>query len=100
MGQLAQCSAATNHLITNAVLNISSDIMIILIPMPLLLQSQLPAKRKAVLGAVFALGSFTVRTLISWNEHDSYSCHISGLSCLWSRRPWLTHVIDPFCHSQ
>lgn len=29
-----QCSAATNHLITNAVFNISTDMMIILIPMP------------------------------------------------------------------
>lgn len=59
----AQCSAATNHLITNAVLNISSDIMIILIPMPIFLQSQLPAKRKAVLCCVFALGTFTVSYL-------------------------------------
>ncbi|KPM35988.1 hypothetical protein AK830_g10570 [Neonectria ditissima] len=55
-----QCSAATNHLITNAVLNISSDIMIIAIPMPIFLKSQLPTKRKAVLVAVFALGAFTV----------------------------------------
>ncbi|KAF7558830.1 hypothetical protein G7046_g5329 [Stylonectria norvegica] len=59
-----QCSAATNHLITNAVLNISSDVMIILIPMPLLLQSQLPVKRKAILCAVFALGSFTILSAI------------------------------------
>jgi len=56
----AQCSAATNHLITNAVLNISSDIMIICIPLPMLIQSQLPLKRKAVLCVVFALGVFTV----------------------------------------
>ncbi|KAF7675283.1 nucleotide-binding domain-containing protein [Alternaria burnsii] len=31
-----QCSAATNHLITNAVFNISSDLIILSIPMPLL----------------------------------------------------------------
>jgi hypothetical protein len=57
---IAQCSAATNHLITNAVINITSDIMIILIPMPIFLKSQLPLKRKAVLIGVFALGAFTV----------------------------------------
>lgn len=55
-----QCSAATNHLITNAVLNISSDIMIILIPMPIFLKAQLPPKKKAILFGVFAIGGFTV----------------------------------------
>ncbi|CAJ2509533.1 Uu.00g145590.m01.CDS01 [Anthostomella pinea] len=59
-----QCSAATNHLITNAVLNISSDFMIILIPMPVFLQSQLPGKRKAILCCVFALGLFTILSAI------------------------------------
>ncbi len=60
-----QCSAATNHLITNAVLNISSDIMIILIPMPMFIQSQMPRKRKAILCGVFALGAFTVSPRLS-----------------------------------
>ncbi|KAF7549925.1 hypothetical protein G7Z17_g6050 [Cylindrodendrum hubeiense] len=68
-----QCSAATNHLITNAVLNISSDIMIIAIPMPVFLKSQLAPKRKAVLIGVFALGAFTILSAIlnkfySFNE--------------------------------
>jgi hypothetical protein len=56
-----QCSAAKNHLITNAVLNITSDVMIILIPMPLLFQVQLPRKNKAVLIGIFAIGVFNVR---------------------------------------
>ncbi|KAF4981837.1 hypothetical protein FZEAL_2415 [Fusarium zealandicum] len=54
------CSAETNHMITNAVINISSDIMIIALPMPVFIQSQLPIKRKVVLCAVFALGTFTI----------------------------------------
>lgn len=58
---IAQCSAAINHLITNAVLNISSDIMIILIPMPIFLQSRIALRKKMVLMGVFALGGFTVR---------------------------------------
>ncbi|KAJ9642850.1 hypothetical protein H2199_004371 [Coniosporium tulheliwenetii] len=33
-----QCSAATNHLITNAFFNISSDLMIIAIPLPIFIQ--------------------------------------------------------------
>lgn len=44
--------------------------MIILIPMPLLIKSKLPAKRKAVLCGVFALGTFTVCNAanISWSS--------------------------------
>ncbi|KAI1342733.1 hypothetical protein F5Y15DRAFT_370627 [Xylariaceae sp. FL0016] len=54
------CSAETNHMITNAIFNISTDLMIIFIPMPVFLQAQLPMKRKAVLMGVFALGFFTI----------------------------------------
>lgn len=44
----SQCSAATNHLITNAVFNISSDLIIISIPMPLLFKVRLPKKNKTL----------------------------------------------------
>lgn len=47
-------------MITNTVMNISTDIMIIALPMPVFLQSQLPLKRKVILCAVFALGGFSV----------------------------------------
>jgi len=57
-------------MITNAVINISSDIMIIILPMPVFLQSQLPLKRKIILCGVFALGIFTV------SSHPlTSSCH-------------------------
>lgn len=43
--------------------------MIILIPMPIFLQSQLPLKRKIVLCGVFALGAFTVCCpTVSWDQ--------------------------------
>lgn len=56
----AQCSAATNHLITNAVFNISTDLIILSIPMPLLFKVRLPKKNKLVLIAIFLIGLFTV----------------------------------------
>jgi hypothetical protein len=56
----AQCSAATNHLITNAVFNISSDLIILSIPMPLLFKIRLQKKNKLVLVAIFMIGAFTV----------------------------------------
>merc|ERR1712000_495437 len=66
-----QCSAATNHLITNTVFNISSDIMIILIPMPIFLRSQISLKKKAVLVGVFALGTFTIISAVL-NKYYSF----------------------------
>ncbi|KAH6888166.1 hypothetical protein B0T10DRAFT_489692 [Thelonectria olida] len=58
------CSAETNHMITNAVFNISTDILIICIPMPVFLQSQLALKRKIILCGVFALGAFSILAAI------------------------------------
>ncbi|KXJ89029.1 hypothetical protein Micbo1qcDRAFT_165800 [Microdochium bolleyi] len=54
------CSAETNHMITNAVFNITTDLMIFVFPLPLFLQSQLALKRKLVLCGLFALGAFTI----------------------------------------
>ena len=51
-------------MITNAVFNLSSDIMIIALPMPVLIGSQLPLKRKLTLCGVFALGIFTILAAI------------------------------------
>jgi len=51
-------------MITNVVFNVSSDIMIIALPMPVLLGSQLPWKRKLTLCCVFALGIFTILAAI------------------------------------
>ena len=59
-----QCSAATNHLITNAVVNISSDLMIISIPMPLLCKVKLPLKNKVILGGMFLIGTFNASSLL------------------------------------
>ncbi|KAJ6437948.1 decarboxylase [Purpureocillium lavendulum] len=67
-----QCSAATNHLITNAFLNISSDLMIIMIPMPIFLQSRISLQKKVILCAVFALGGFTILSAIL-NKYYSFS---------------------------
>ncbi|KAH7127850.1 hypothetical protein B0J13DRAFT_588575 [Dactylonectria estremocensis] len=58
------CSAETNHMITNIVTNITTDILIILLPMPVFVQSQLPLKRKIILCGVFALGAFTILAAI------------------------------------
>lgn len=88
----AQCSAATNHLITNAVINITSDVMIILIPMPIFLKSQLPLKRKAVLIGVFALGAFTILSAIL-NKFYSFNEPFGSNWTFWYIRESSTAII-------
>ncbi|KAI0409287.1 hypothetical protein F4802DRAFT_593566 [Xylaria palmicola] len=68
---LMECSTALNHLITNAVLNISSDLFIIMIPMPVFLQIQIPTKKKIILCAVFAVGFFTIGAAVA-NKYYSF----------------------------
>jgi hypothetical protein len=67
-----QCSAATNHLITNAVFNISSDFIILSIPMPLLFKVRLPKKNKFILVGIFMIGAFTL-VAAALNKYYSFS---------------------------
>ena len=60
----SQCASYYHHLITASVFNISSDLMMLLIPLPMLIKARLPVKRKAVLCAVFSLGVFVVLAAI------------------------------------
>ncbi|KAI4213292.1 MAG: hypothetical protein LQ351_004033 [Letrouitia transgressa] len=59
-----QCGSYYHHLITATVFNISSDLMILSIPLPILVQVRLPLKRKIVLCAVFSLGVFVILAAI------------------------------------
>lgn len=59
-----QCDAATNHLITNAVFNISSDALMLVVGLPLFLRLKLPMRKKAPVICVFSLGIFTVLAAI------------------------------------
>ena len=55
-----QCTTALNHLITNLVFNLTSDVLILSIPLPLFLKAHLEIKRKLLLIFPFSLGFFTV----------------------------------------
>jgi hypothetical protein len=71
-----------NHLITNAAVNISSDIMIMLIPLPLVFKVKIPREKKLVLGGLLSIGVFTVRIQYPFY---SFSFHPSP-----THRPYLT----------
>jgi hypothetical protein len=55
-----QCSAAINHLIVNAVFNMSSDLAVLCIALPMFIRSHLPLQRKLMLCAIFSLGIFVI----------------------------------------
>ncbi|KAI6855952.1 hypothetical protein KC338_g7913 [Hortaea werneckii] len=55
-----QCNAATNHLITNAVFNISSDCLMLAIGLPMFLRLRLPLKKKIPTVGIFSLGIFVI----------------------------------------
>jgi hypothetical protein len=80
-----QCSAATNHLITNAVFNISSDFIILSIPMPLLFKVRLPKKNKCILLGIFMIGAFTVgRTRSDPDMTDEFQLVAAALNKYYS----------------
>ena len=55
-----QCGVPTYHLIMEAVLNISSDVALMLIMIPMFLWSRLPSMEKAYVSCLFGLGVFVV----------------------------------------
>lgn len=59
-----QCSAATNHLILNAVFNLTSDTAMLVIGLPMFLRLNLPWHKKVPVVGVFSLGIFTVLAAI------------------------------------
>jgi hypothetical protein len=59
-----QCSAATNHLITNAVFNLTSDFVMLAIGLPMFLRMHLPWQKKVPLVLIFSLGIFVILAAI------------------------------------
>jgi hypothetical protein len=55
-----QCSTYHDHLIVNTVFNISSDVMMLCIPLPILIRAKLPLQKKLILCIVFSMGIFVI----------------------------------------
>jgi hypothetical protein len=87
-----QCSAATNHLITNAIFNISSDLIIISIPMPLLFKVRLPKKNKIILGVIFCIGTFTI-VAAALNKYYSFTHPFGNEWTIWYLRESYTAIL-------
>jgi len=55
-----QCTTLEHFAIVQATFNISSDLLIIAVPIPMIMSLSLPPKQKIGLGMLFSMGTFVV----------------------------------------
>lgn len=87
-----ECTTAIHHLIMNCAFNLSSDLLIMSIPLPLLLKAHLEVKRKILLVFPFTLGTFTIICAIL-SKHLSFTQPFSGYWVFWYCREASTAMI-------
>lgn len=88
----SQCTALSNHRITNAVFNISSDLIMLCIALPLFLRSLLPLKRKLILCAIFSLGIFVILAAVL-NKYYSFTMPYKSTWIFWYTRESSTAIL-------
>jgi len=95
-----QCTTLQNYAIVQACFNISSDLLMICIPIPMIIKLRLPWKQKGVLVAIFGLGLFVVIAavltkvfnlsniwdpsyMLWYTRESSVAIYVSNLPCIW-----------------
>lgn len=86
-----QCATYQNYSITQAVFNISSDFAMLAIPIPLLLKTQIPRKKKLILCGVFSLGIFVIIAAIL-NKYFNFAAPLTTTYMIWYIRESSTAV--------
>ena len=87
-----QCSAAIHHLITNAAFNLSSDVAMLGIALPMFLRSHLPLQRKLTLCVIFGLGIFVILSAVL-NKYYSFTDPFGVLWTYWYVRESSTAML-------
>lgn len=87
-----QCSAAIDHLITNAVFNISSDVILLAIALPMFIRSRIPTRKKIALVGVFGLGVFVILCAIL-NKYYSFTQPFGSQWTFWYTRESSTSLL-------
>jgi hypothetical protein len=87
-----QCTTALHHLIVNLSFNLSSDLLIMSIPLPLLFKARMDLKRKLLLILPFSMGAFTILCAIL-SKHLSFTQPFSGEWVFWYCREASTAMI-------
>ncbi|KAF2008046.1 hypothetical protein P154DRAFT_541304 [Amniculicola lignicola CBS 123094] len=88
----SQCNALINHRITNAVFNLSSDLIMLCIALPMFLRSLLPWKRKLILCCIFSLGIFVIMASVL-NKYYSFTAPYESTWISWYARESSTAIL-------
>jgi len=88
----SQCNALINHRITKAVFNLSSDLIMLVIALQMLIRSLLPMKRKLILCGIFSLGIFVIIASIM-NSYYSFRNPYKQTWVYWYVREASTAVL-------
>ncbi|KAG5927440.1 hypothetical protein E4U42_002275 [Claviceps africana] len=80
--RIEQCATYYNHMIFATACNISSDILLLLIPIPIILKTRLPRKRKMILICILGLGVFNILAAIL-NRYYNFSNPNSYVFLYW-----------------
>ncbi|KAI5812305.1 hypothetical protein BZA77DRAFT_253448 [Pyronema omphalodes] len=86
-----QCATYTRYVIVQAVFNLSSDVMILVVGMPLIMKARVDLKKKIILVAVFGLGIFVVLAAIL-NKFYNFTNPNTTLYMLWYIREASTAI--------
>jgi hypothetical protein len=87
-----QCSTAVNHLITNAVFNISSDVLMLALGVPMFIRIQIPLSKKIPLVGIFSLGIFVI-IAAALNKWYSFTEPFGNAWVFWYVRESATAII-------
>jgi hypothetical protein len=87
-----ECTTALHHLILNLAFNLSSDLMIMSIPTPMILKAHMDVKRKVLLVFPFTLGVFTIACAIA-SKHLTFTQPFSADWVFWYTRESSTAMI-------
>lgn len=87
-----QCNAATDHLITNTVFNLTSDLAMLVIGFSLFIRSKLPWSRKLILAGIFSLGIFVILAAVL-NKYYSFANPFGPQWTFWYIRESSTAMI-------
>ncbi|PHH78761.1 hypothetical protein CDD80_6312 [Ophiocordyceps camponoti-rufipedis] len=77
-----QCATYYHHMIFATACNISSDLLLLFIPIPIIIKTRLPAKRKAILCLILGLGVFNILAAIL-NRYYNFSTPNSYVFLYW-----------------
>ncbi|KAJ5035578.1 uncharacterized protein L3040_008044 [Drepanopeziza brunnea f. sp. 'multigermtubi'] len=95
-----QCTTLQNYAIVQACFNISSDFLMLFIPLPLVTKLTIPLKQKAVLILIFSMGTFIIvaailtkvfnlsdvfspRYMLWYTREASVAVYVSNLPMIW-----------------